>query len=371
MARLRRSDANAPGIRRVRSGRGFRYLDPDGAPVTPELRERIEALVIPPAWTDVWIAPTRTGTSRPPDSTDSAAGSTSTTRRGASRRTASSSIACSPSPESLPAARRGVTIDLRRDDLSARARARGRVPDARHRQPARRLRAVRPRARLASACRRCWRPRVRDRRRHGRADASPRKSGQEWESDVRDPDLAALVARLKRRGPRARLLAWRDDAGVHPLSRRRDQRRRPRSAPAATSRRRTSAPCTAPSPPRRPRPDRAEGLPPPGGTARSPPPSATTAAAARQHPRGRARRATSIRACSTSTATASRSTRRARLRGVGAARPAVRLSGSLDPSWITRCAPASPCSRCCCSRPRPASSTRSRTSASTASSPAT
>jgi DNA topoisomerase-1 len=45
----------------------------------------------------------------------------------------------------------------------------------------------------------------------------PAKSGQEWESDIRDADLAELVRRLKRRGAAARLLAWRDDRW-HPLT---------------------------------------------------------------------------------------------------------------------------------------------------------
>lgn len=54
------SDA-APGIRRVRCGRGFRYLAPDGAAVDPRERARIDALAIPPAWTDVWICPDERG----------------------------------------------------------------------------------------------------------------------------------------------------------------------------------------------------------------------------------------------------------------------------------------------------------------------
>jgi DNA topoisomerase-1 len=45
----------------------------------------------------------------------------------------------------------------------------------------------------------------------------PAKSGQAWESDIRDADLAVLVRRLKRRGPKARLLAYRDGHGWHPL----------------------------------------------------------------------------------------------------------------------------------------------------------
>jgi DNA topoisomerase IB len=42
----------------VKVGRGFRYVDQDGNRLTdPEVLARIKALVIPPAWTDVWICP--------------------------------------------------------------------------------------------------------------------------------------------------------------------------------------------------------------------------------------------------------------------------------------------------------------------------
>ena len=44
--------------RRRRSGRGFTYRDPNGRPIRDEeTLERIRALAIPPAWTDVWICP--------------------------------------------------------------------------------------------------------------------------------------------------------------------------------------------------------------------------------------------------------------------------------------------------------------------------
>ncbi|NBB14934.1 DNA topoisomerase IB [Caulobacter sp. SLTY] len=47
-----------PGIRRRKTAKGFTYLDDRGAPVTAAATiDRIEKLVIPPAWTDVWIAP--------------------------------------------------------------------------------------------------------------------------------------------------------------------------------------------------------------------------------------------------------------------------------------------------------------------------
>ncbi|HYT30642.1 MAG TPA: DNA topoisomerase IB [Actinomycetota bacterium] len=50
------------GIRRMRSGRGFRYLDPQGRPIRDGAQlERVEALVIPPAWTDVWVCPSPRG----------------------------------------------------------------------------------------------------------------------------------------------------------------------------------------------------------------------------------------------------------------------------------------------------------------------
>jgi DNA topoisomerase IB len=49
-------DCSAPGIRRRKVGRGFVYVDPSGTRVTdPAVLERIRSLVIPPAWTDVWI----------------------------------------------------------------------------------------------------------------------------------------------------------------------------------------------------------------------------------------------------------------------------------------------------------------------------
>ena len=47
-----------PGIRRIRRGRSFRYVRPDGRPVrSRDDLTRIRALAIPPAWTDVWISP--------------------------------------------------------------------------------------------------------------------------------------------------------------------------------------------------------------------------------------------------------------------------------------------------------------------------
>src|SRR6478609_4942320 len=54
------SDAN-PGIRRKRTGKGFRYIGPAGEPIRDADMRRIKALAIPPAWTDVWICPIPNG----------------------------------------------------------------------------------------------------------------------------------------------------------------------------------------------------------------------------------------------------------------------------------------------------------------------
>ena len=57
MPRLRRVDCSEPGIRRVRRGRGFSYVDDASGEAVrdAEVIARIGELVIPPAWTDVWI----------------------------------------------------------------------------------------------------------------------------------------------------------------------------------------------------------------------------------------------------------------------------------------------------------------------------
>jgi len=47
-----------PGISRRRVGRGFSYVDPDGRVIRErEHLRRFRSLVIPPAWSDVWICP--------------------------------------------------------------------------------------------------------------------------------------------------------------------------------------------------------------------------------------------------------------------------------------------------------------------------
>jgi DNA topoisomerase-1 len=57
MPRTRRSSPDQPGWTRRRAGKGFVYLDEAGNRLPEEAAQRARDLVIPPAWTDVWICP--------------------------------------------------------------------------------------------------------------------------------------------------------------------------------------------------------------------------------------------------------------------------------------------------------------------------
>lgn len=61
MPRLRRTSPDQPGWTRRRSGRGFVYLDELGRRLSDEDARRVRDLVIPPAWTDVWVTPYENG----------------------------------------------------------------------------------------------------------------------------------------------------------------------------------------------------------------------------------------------------------------------------------------------------------------------
>lgn len=217
MVRLRRSDPAGSGFRRVGSGHGFTYRDEDGAAVDAGTRDRILSLVIPPAWTDVWISPW-------PNGHIQATGVDTAGRRQylyhpdwRMREDRVKFDRVLDLAATLPAARRGVTIDLRREDAPReRVLAGGfrmldtgglRVGTERYAQE----HGSYGLSSLLGA--------------HARVTGGdvvelhfPAKSGQEWSSVLDDPDLAELIALLKRRGPRARLLAWQDDDGWHPLS---------------------------------------------------------------------------------------------------------------------------------------------------------
>ena len=192
----------------MRSGSGFRYLAPDGSPASRRDRDRIHALVIPPAWGDVWIA-------ADPFAHIQAVGTDAAGRRQylyhprwRQRRDRGKYARALALAEALPAARGRVTVALRGTGLEKD-----------------RVLAVAFRL-LDSAA-----PRVGSSRyleRHGsrglttlqRGDAAveasvvtlsfPAKSGQRARLEIEDPDLAAAIADLAVGQPRSPLLSYLD-----------------------------------------------------------------------------------------------------------------------------------------------------------------
>jgi len=62
VVRLTRVSCSGPGISRVRLPDGFAYVDAAGVPVTDTaVLERISALVLPPAWEQVWVCAAANG----------------------------------------------------------------------------------------------------------------------------------------------------------------------------------------------------------------------------------------------------------------------------------------------------------------------
>ena len=216
MTRLRRTDSSRAGILRRRSGTGFTYRDVDGATITdPELRRRIDELAIPPAWDDVWIAPYPNGHIQAMG-TD-AAGRTQYLyhplwREKKDRAKFDRMLQLA---EALPTARRAVTLDLRRDtpDRARALAAAFRMLDTGSLRIGSTRYAEQNGSRGLTTLL-CAHAVVHDDR---VALKFPGKSGQEWSSELRDPDLAAVVRSLKRRGGRAHLLAFKESGRWHPL----------------------------------------------------------------------------------------------------------------------------------------------------------
>jgi DNA topoisomerase-1 len=215
--RLRRSNASGRGYRRVAAGKGFSYRDLDGSTLPPgPVRERLESIGIPPAWTDVWIAPFENGHIQ-------ATGVDAVGRRQyiyhpewRERKDRVKFNRALQLAESLPGARRRVTMDLRSDGFS-----RDRVLAAAFRMlDSGSLRVGSERYTNENGSRGlatllCAHVLVRKDRILLRF---PAKSGKDWESEIRDADLAALLRLLKRRGPNARLLAYKDGRQWRPVT---------------------------------------------------------------------------------------------------------------------------------------------------------
>jgi DNA topoisomerase-1 len=215
--RLRRSNASGRGYRRVPAGKGFSYRDLDGSTLPPgPVRDRLESIGIPPAWTDVWIAPFENGHIQ-------ATGVDAVGRRQyiyhpewRERKDRLKFDRSLQLAESLPSARRRVTMDLRSEGFTRERVLAGafRMLDSGSlRVGSERYTNENGSRGLATLL--CAHVQVRKDRIHLRF---PAKSGKDWESEIRDADLAALLRLLKRRGPNARLLAYKEGGRWRPVT---------------------------------------------------------------------------------------------------------------------------------------------------------
>jgi DNA topoisomerase-1 len=217
-ARLRKSNPLGKGYRRVRSGSGFSFKDPDGDTVRdPELRARFEALGIPPAWRDVWIAPYDNGHIQ-------AVGYDAANRKQyiyhptwRQRNDKKKFERMLLLAEALPHARRQVTRHLRDEGITRR-----RVLAAAFRM-------------LDAGGLRIGSSRYEEENgsyglttlhgEHAHVEGKrvrltfPAKSHKIWDSTIKDADLAELISELQeRRGPDERLLAYEQDGQWHPIT---------------------------------------------------------------------------------------------------------------------------------------------------------
>jgi DNA topoisomerase I len=214
--RLRRSTIDKPGIRRLRRGSGFRYVDADGQTVDPETRVRVQSLVIPPAWQDVWISPHPNGHIQAVGTDDAGRRQYLYHDAWHEERAREKHDRVLVLARKLPAARKQIAADLRTDGLTKRRvtaaglhmldaglfRSGGEEYEAEHGSHG-----------VATLL-----------RSHVTVSGEdvtfefPAKSGVTREAVMTDQLLARLVLSLKRSGyPGERLLAYRDTSGWHEL----------------------------------------------------------------------------------------------------------------------------------------------------------
>ncbi|UYG15832.1 DNA topoisomerase IB [Brachybacterium huguangmaarense] len=219
MARLRTAHPGTdPGIRRRRRGRGWSFVHDNGRAVSAEDRERALALVLPPAWTDVWIAADPLAHIQATGIDDAGRTQYRYHDEWGERRERLKHERALDLAETLPSLRRQVTRDLGEPGLG-----RERVLAAALRM----LDLVAIRAGGDTyADERGTRGLMTLLVRHATVDGDsgairlrfPAKSGQRFDVTLEDRDLARCLAELRsHRSGASRLLAFRDGKGVHPL----------------------------------------------------------------------------------------------------------------------------------------------------------
>ncbi|GAA2171672.1 DNA topoisomerase IB [Agrococcus versicolor] len=208
MPRLRRAQPREDaGIRRRRAGKGWTYTHDSGRRLSAEDRARCDALVLPPAWKDVWIAADPLAHIQATGVDDAGRTQYRYHEAWAERRDRAKFERALDLAESLPAARRRITRDLSLEGLP-----RERVLAAAMRL----LDLVAIRAGGdAYAEEHGSRGLMTLLVRHVTVDGDtvrlrfPGKSAQRFDVTIEDAPLARCVAELAARSARSRLFAWR------------------------------------------------------------------------------------------------------------------------------------------------------------------
>lgn len=203
------------GFRRVRTGAGFRYVDEQGREAPQADLDRIHALIIPPAWADVWICVEPRGHIQAVGTDDAGRTQYVYHQRWRERRDRAKFARSLELAQSLPRARALVTQALRREALDrehALAVSFRLLDDAAPRVGSDRYLARHGSRGLTTL-----------RRRHARVEGSlvtlsfPAKSGKHAFLEIDDVDLADALRVLGAGAPRAPLLWYREGHRNVPL----------------------------------------------------------------------------------------------------------------------------------------------------------
>ncbi|WP_416403589.1 DNA topoisomerase IB [Arthrobacter sp. LFS091] len=209
MPRLKRSDLSKPGIVRRKVGKGFSYRHPDGSLVSKEDRQRINALAIPPAWTEVWICSYDNGHIQATGVDAAGRSQYMYHPRWRERKDTEKFQRAAELGSVFPAVRRAVTLHLK-DTSSPKQQT---IAAAVRLMDLGALRVgsesyMRQNGSYGLTTLRC---------RHARVKGDvvalkfPGKSGQLWDTSINDPALAAFLEPLARRPGKERLLAYKVD----------------------------------------------------------------------------------------------------------------------------------------------------------------
>ncbi|MCF3139838.1 DNA topoisomerase IB [Paenarthrobacter sp. AR 02] len=209
MPRLKRSDLSKPGIVRRKVGKGFSYRHPDGSLVSKEDRQRINALAIPPAWTEVWICSYENGHIQATGVDAAGRSQYMYHPRWRERKDTEKFQRAAELGSVFPAVRRAVTLHLK-DTSSPKQQT---IAAAVRLMDLGALRVgsesyMRQNGSYGLTTLRC---------RHARVKGDvvalkfPGKSGQLWDTSINDPALAAFLEPLARRPGKERLLSYKVD----------------------------------------------------------------------------------------------------------------------------------------------------------------